>query len=95
MRKSYILVFDKAAGTRNELTDVLTAMPEVVDWRAELPYAVFLVSESSANDLVKAIRSERPKGRIAVMEIGPNKQGWLSPEAWYLVNNKRRKPGPK
>jgi len=95
VRKSYLFVYSGLLGDRERLKAILNSLPQVLLWRYDLPSAFYIVSESSADEIARAIRQAvGKKGRFIVTELGPNKQGWLTPESWYIINNKTRKPKP-
>jgi hypothetical protein len=92
MRRAYLLVHNDNVGTREEIKAILNAIPKVIHWRTELPNAFFVITEMTANELFAAFRDQNPpQGRVIISEVGSNKQGWLSKESWYLLNNKVRK----
>ncbi len=88
MRQAYIFCYSSDVGTRDTVTDVIDKLPSVLNWRYELPNTFLLVSEKSADDLAKEIRRHLGKGRFIVVELGPNRQGWLLPSAWKLIKDK-------
>ena len=93
MRRSYLLVYSDTLGTRDEIKTLLSELEEVVTWRTDLPHSFYLVSDLDASVLARAIRERRGnRGRFIVTEISSNKQGWLTPESWFLINHKKRKP---
>jgi small-conductance mechanosensitive channel len=93
MRKAYIFVFNAELGGLDAVRDMLDKLPEVINWRLELPSTFFLVSELTADQLAIRIReSTKNKGRFIVAEITGNKQGWLYPKSWSIINNK---PNPE
>jgi hypothetical protein len=66
----------------------------VITWRTDLPYAFYFISEADAKTLANKIRSVAgSKGRFLITELAEHKQhGWLTPDSWYLIANKRLKP---
>lgn len=90
MAKTYLVAINSKLGTRKELTDFLSAVPEVTYWYACLPYCVFVTSESSANELFAKIDQQfkaRVGRRIIITEVGVDRQGWLPKEAWRVLKN--------
>ena len=93
MRKAYLLVHSETLGSRDQVKAVLNRLPEVLTWRYDLPHSFYILSETDAGTLARRIREESGnKGRFIVTEIASNKYGWLTPESWYLINQKRTKP---
>jgi len=90
MRKAYLFVYGDI-GTREEVKAHLDGIPEILDWRYEMPNCFYLISEESADALARKIRkSTGERGRFIVSEITQNKQGWLPKDTWTLLNTKRR-----
>ena len=93
MRRAYLLAFSATLGTRDQVKALLDQVSEVITWRTDLPHSFYIVSEADAGTLVKRIReASGNKGRFIVTEIATNRQGWITPESWYLINQKRLKP---
>ena len=93
MRKAYLLAYSTTLGSRDEVKAVLNQLPEVLTWRYDMPNTFYIISEADAGALAKLIRAASgSKGRFIVTEITTNRNGWLTPESWYLINEKRVKP---
>lgn len=94
MKRVYLLAYSDTLGTRQEVKAILDKLPEVITWRYDLPHSFYLVSESDAKSLAVSIRAETgEKGRFLVTEIpDANRWGWLPPDTWYFVRNRKVKP---
>ncbi|HED07288.1 MAG TPA: hypothetical protein ENI57_04135 [Ignavibacteria bacterium] len=92
MRKAYILVYSDVLGTREEVKKCMDSIPQVDTWRYDLPNSFYIISEYSADEIARAINNFTGKTNFIVSEITSNKQGWLSEETWYLINNKTHMP---
>jgi hypothetical protein len=92
MRKAYLFVYADKFGTREEVTKCVDNISEVITWRYDMPNSFYLISEHTADQLAHAIHDYTGKTSFIVSEITSNKQGWLSPDTWYLINNKHHKP---
>ena len=91
-KKSYLLVFNGATGTQDQVKDVLNEMTSVVTWRYDMPHMFYLVSEESADDLAEEFESIRgTDGRYIFLEYTENSEGRLLDKSWYLLNRKRHK----
>ncbi len=89
MRRSYLFVYSGDVGTRDELRTFIDSVPEILNWKIDLPSSFYLVSELSADEIARKIRSfTGEKGRFLVCEIGSNKQGWLLKDSWKMINEK-------
>lgn len=89
MRRLFVLLYDDALGTRQELQMAINATaPIVLEWRFDLPNSFFLISEATAKTIAEAIRFRRPNGRFVVLEAGGDYWGWDHPETWHMFQNK-------
>jgi hypothetical protein len=96
MRKAYLLVYNDEVGTREQVRTYIDSLAQVINWRIELPNSMYLISESSAEDLATLFRKfTLDKGRFLITELGPNRQGWLPPDSWTLFNEKHDPRSPK
>ncbi len=88
-RRSYLFVYSDDLGTREQVKDYIDSVREIVNWRYELPNSFFLVSDLSAHDLAQKIRAfSKDKGKFIISELTSNKQGWLVPKTWKIINEK-------
>jgi len=95
MRKAYILVYSDNLGSRAQVKECIDNISEVITWRCDMPNSFYLISENSANEIASAIHNYTGKTKFLVTEITSNKQGWLSKDTWYLINNKKHQPKDK
>jgi hypothetical protein len=88
-RWAYILVFDDALGTRQEIQAFLNTRPEVLNWYACLSNAIFIVSNKTAKTLRQVI-SEFNAGKGAnfiILDVNTDREGWLPRKAWDFIHN--------
>lgn len=84
--KRYLLVYSNGLGSRQKIVDVLNHLSEVKGWRYDMPNSFYLFSESSAADLLNAIRSEcGGSGRCLLVEIN-HYYGWLPKASWTFFH---------
>lgn len=88
MRRSYIFVFEDKFGTQEAIKDYIDLIPEILNWRYELPNSFFLVSELSAQELYEKIKPFNAVGKFLISETTGNKQGWLVKDSWNIMNKK-------
>lgn len=89
MRRSYLFVYSDDVGPRDDVRDFLDSVPEILNWRYDLPNSFYLVSEKSANELAQKVREfTKDSGRFIILEITKNKQGWLPKSTWTMINRK-------
>ncbi|MFW4369690.1 hypothetical protein [Pseudomonas sp. XWY-1] len=94
MRRSYIFVYEDKCGTRDEVKNYIDKIPEILNWRYELPNSFFLVSDLSAREIYEKIKEFSKDGKFIVSETTSNKQGWLAKDSWNIMN-KKNLPGEK
>jgi len=92
IRRAYVLVYSKKLGSREQVRKCIDSIQEVSTWRYDMPNCFYLISNYSADQIATAIHNYTGKTSFLVSEITANKQGWLSKETWYLINNKYHKP---
>jgi hypothetical protein len=87
-RWAYILVFDNALGTRQEVQDFLNTRAEVLNWYACLPNAIFIVSDKTAKTLSAVIREfdAGKNARFIVLDVNADREGWLPRKAWDFMS---------
>ena len=88
--KTFILSYSTQA--RDNVVKWADESPLVSYWRTELPFSIFLVSDSSAFDLAKSF--EKGLGDIAryvISEIGDGVQGRLTEESWKVINQSSKR----
>jgi hypothetical protein len=89
MRKAYLFVFNNALGEMDNVLEFLDKKSEILNWRRDLPNAVYLISESTAGELAKIVREySQDKGNFLITEVTANKQGWLPKSTWKFLNEK-------
>ena len=93
MKKPYLLAFSPMLGTQKEIGDCLNLIPGLT-WRYDIPNCFYIVSELSAGELASKVREcKGTDGRFIITEITTgNKEGWLTPESWYFMNNLTYQP---
>jgi hypothetical protein len=92
MRRAYLLTYNDALGSREDVKRCLNEMSEIATWRSDLPHCFYVVSETDARKLGTLIRDRLGTGRFLITEITDNKGGWLPSDTWYLLKNKILKP---
>lgn len=83
--KCYLLIFNNQFGTRLEAIEIVKKVSIVNSWRCDMPNAIYLKSDSSAQELCDAIRKIKAQGRFLVSEISDNRQGYLTSETWSFI----------
>jgi len=93
MRRSYLLIYSDKMGSRDQLKRCLNRMEMVKTWRYDMPNMFYIISENSAKDIAKQIRTlTGEEGGFLVAELTGNCDGWLFEESWDFINNKSPKP---
>lgn len=91
-KKSYLLIYNEDFGTRDQVTTLMNEVDMIKTWRYDMPNMYYIVSENTAKELSLEFRRRRETGRFIVCEYTENSYGWLSSEAWYILQNKTLKP---
>ena len=93
MKKTYMLVYSSDLGDREKAKSILNGLHMIEKWRYDLPNCFYLVSEYSAMEIAKEIRSRsNENGRFIISEIPSNSYGWLSDGSWHLIQYQEYKP---
>ena len=94
MKKSYLLLYSSRFGTTDEVRDWVDSVNIITDWRIQLPQCIFLISESSAEEIYDKLAevSEKETGTMLIVEYSKNSQGRLNDKSWHLLEHKKRKP---
>lgn len=88
-RHAYLFIYNDDAGVREEIRGYIDKLPEILNWRCDMPHAFYLVSECSAREIAEKIRAfTGDDGRFLISEVTGNKQGWLPKRTWRLLNEK-------
>lgn|SRR3989344_1037006 len=88
MIKTYLMAFEAAFASRQEVIDFLDTVPEIPFWYACLPSCVFFTSTLDAGTLAKRLESRFQIGsgqKFIVMEVGTDRQGRLPSQAWHML----------
>ena len=85
--KAYIISFYQQEISDDELIEFLDDRDEILNWRKEIPNTIFVVSDTNARSLTKAIAGEFPDSSFLVAEYVPyNSDGLLDEESWEFLN---------
>lgn len=88
MLKSYLLVFNLLGISREDLLNYMDTRPEIKNWFAVLPTAIFIISESDAHSLSVLLHSYLGDSYFVITEVPNSKNdGWLNKEAWDFIND--------
>lgn len=92
-KKVYLLVYSNVIGDRNELKRILDNIPEVLNWRYDMPNSFYIISNHTAQVLVEKIYSQiiSQSCRFFITEICSNYQGYLPKDSWTFINSVRKK----
>jgi hypothetical protein len=95
MSKAYLLVYSDEIGTREQVKHYINNIREITHWRFDLPNTFYLISLYDSNYLSNKLMGFVGKNKkFIITEINTgNSQGVLTPESWFLLNNKSYMPG--
>ena len=88
MLRPFLLVFNQADGSRQDILDYFDTCREVKHWYAVLPAAIFIISDTDAHALSELFRRKYPKRFFIITEVpkGGN-NGWLVQKCWDFINH--------
>lgn len=86
--KTYIFLYDNTLGSITEVTELIDSIPEIAQWRTDLPNSFMLKSDLEAKQLADIIIEKKTNVRFLISEITENRQGWLPKDAWKFIKNK-------
>lgn len=87
MLKPFLLVFNDSLVTRQAILDHLDTRPEIKNWFAFLPTAIFIISDRNATTLSNLIQNTFPGRFFMITEVPPgSNNGWLAKDAWDFIN---------
>ena len=91
MNKAYLLVYSNALGTREQVRTIVDSIPQIVNWRYEMPHSFYLVSSETAEFLCDRIKekADKPSPVFLITEISGNRQGWLNPISWNFMKDRK------
>ena len=89
MTWAYLVVFNDALGTPEEVQELLDGMPEVTHWYRCMPHCVFFTCTAVAGTIADRIYTKFGKGagRFLVVDVHQDRQGWLPKKAWHMFLN--------
>ena len=88
-KRTYLFIYSGGVGPRDEVRDYIDELPEILNWRYDIPHAFYLVSESSADEIADKIMDFTDgDGRFLIAEVTENSQGWLPKRTWRFLNEK-------
>lgn len=83
----YLFIYSDDMGNRETVKALLNSIPQITNWRYDLPNAFYIESVKSADELADLIIERRPNTRFFITEISKsNKQGWLPKDTWTFLN---------
>ena len=90
MTWAYLIVFNDALGSRDDVQDFLDTVPEVTYWYSCMPNCVFFTSTFTAGNIADKVLEKFGKGsgqRFLVVEVHKDRQGWLPKKVWHIFQN--------
>ena len=83
---TYLLVYNEAVGTRDEVKSFLNSRPEILNWYYCLPNTFFVVSNKTATGLQQVMREfTKDKGWFLILDTNADCDGWMPRKAWDFV----------
>lgn len=88
--KPYILIFNDEVGSRKVIQEFVDTIPEIPFWYGCMSGNLFFTSSLSADKLYNKFKEKFGNGdgkRFMILEIGPERQGWMPKKVWYMINH--------
>lgn len=85
--KTYLFIFNSLFGNRFQAISVIKQIPDIKNWRSDMPNAIYMKSDKSAQQLCDLIRKKNKNGRFLIVEISSNRQGYLSKDSWTFIKD--------
>ena len=84
----YLFVYSDRTGDRESMKNMLNSIPEIVNWRYDMPNSFYLQTEKSAQELTDIFVRKLNKNdkRFLISEITNNRQGYLPGDTWKFLN---------
>lgn len=88
MKKVYLLVYSDNIGDRTSIKTIINSIPEILNWRYDIPNSFYIISEKSAHELVNLIdpKIKSTSKRFLITEVSANRQGYLPKDTWNFIN---------
>ena len=88
MIRVYLFVYSDKTGDRESMKNMLNSIPEVLNWRYDMPNSFYLQTEKSAQELTDLFVEKLNKNekRFLISEITDNRQGYLPGDTWKFIN---------
>jgi len=90
MKWAYLLVYNDACGTQEEIKQFVDQMDAITYWYYCMPHAFFLISTYTAKgitDFMRARFAERKGAYFFVTEIAPDRNGWMPRQVWHMLKD--------
>ena len=87
MNKVYLFVYGNSLGNRDEVRKIIDSIPQITNWRYDIPNCFYIHSSSSAVELVDLIKAKLNEEKVSffITEITGNYEGYLSKETWDFI----------
>ncbi len=86
---AYLLVFDSAIGSLEEVSKFLDFREDVFyNWITILPNSFFVISDKSASELTTVFREfTQDTGKFIILDVETDRNGWLPKKTWEFLND--------
>lgn len=91
-KKIYLLVYSDSVGNRDDVIAILNVVPQIINWRYDMPNCFYIISTYNANELVDELyrRLSSEQKRFFITEISNNNyEGYLPKETWDFIKSVR------
>lgn len=87
---TYLMIYSNTMCEREEMKNIIDSIPEISNWRYDIPNSFYIQSTYSADKLVEILEKkfENKDKRFLIVQITENSQGFLTKETWDFINIK-------
>ena len=86
--RPYLLAFGGPPEWRQAILDFLDKQPDVLNWYAFFPAAIFFISRKGPQELSQRLHSSFPNIWFVIAEVQAGRSdGWLPEAAWNFISN--------
>lgn len=91
MRRIYLFVYSDLMGDREAMIKLVDSIPQILDWRYDMPNSFYIISEEMSDTLSDLIYSNCSGShiRFIISEVPNNRQGFLPGKTWEFIKSVR------
>jgi len=88
-RYAYVLIISGTTKSRSDVQKFLDTRPEIINWYANLPNAIFLISEKTATELHESLKPFLINDNYIILDVDTDRNGWMPKKTWDFLKGKK------